>query len=710
MEVAPFEVTTLADVVSADDGFLSLREALVAIDTDDNITEATISFHIVSPSTTITLDPRLGQLEINKSVTINGLLESKEHVVIDGGREVVTDEETGETTIINRGNRIFEINKSESSNELNITLENLTLQNGFIANNNGGAILINKNDYSTTITLDNVEFNNNTATNTGATTNAINGCGGALYIPQTATVNATNVVFNNNGSDTQGKYGGAVYNEGVLNVTDSSFENNRSKLGGAVFNRGTLSVTGIEKRCEFKKNVASLEVSTKKYGSGGAIYNSSGTTNVTNAYFYMNFAYKYGGAISNFAVGSPQNETAGLGLNFIEFSSNEAGAGGALHNSGVAEITDIYASDNRARLREIGLTDSDHGGNGGAIFQSNNASDKNGNISVLKLKVTDDVNTFLSNTAENAGGSIDIISGHVSFAGSFEIWNNVANVVGGAIVFASNIDENTFVNDPYFSFDDNDAPYGKTIAASCNTTDADVLKQGFFPDDYDNLTYEDFDTFVRAKSITNANGKLSLDFDFFANTSADAVTSVTVLRVDNNEPIKVVRGTPQEGEVNRVTLNDLGINGWDTGKTIDVYYCVNNIEQCQFKLTLTKAANSSLMIQQIDMDAHASVGTVGYNFRAFGGGPICKWSLVWDDGETSTHEGLGFIWNAFRMGDENVRPVTLTVWYSEDEEEKDVFTLASVTPQETTDAVLDETSLTNDFFADEELIDDLFVL
>ena len=82
--------------------------------------------------------------------------------------------------------------------------------------------------------------------------------------------------------------GGAISNEGILNVKGCTFKSNSASSGGAIFNQGTLDITGST----FSRNSAS-----GIYGSGGAIYNT-GTLTVINSAFTGNSAYD-GSAIYN---------------------------------------------------------------------------------------------------------------------------------------------------------------------------------------------------------------------------------------------------------------------------------------------------------------------------------------------------------------------------------------------------------------------------
>jgi len=107
--------------------------------------------------------------------------------------------------------------------------------------------------------------------------------------------------------------GGAIFNNGGLTVTDSTFSGNSvgtNSEGGAIANAGTLTVIG----CTFVGNSAGSS------GGGGAIVNSS-TLTVTNSTFSTNSAGTggIGGAILNAGIMTLTSDT---------FSGNSVGAGG----------------------------------------------------------------------------------------------------------------------------------------------------------------------------------------------------------------------------------------------------------------------------------------------------------------------------------------------------------------------------------------------
>lgn len=134
--------------------------------------------------------------------------------------------------------RIFEISAS------NVVLKNILFKNGYVSDDNGGAIYFNNGNHN----LDNCYFEENTASR-----------GGAIY-----------------------NYGAAV------TVSNSKFNDNYARDdGGAVFNYGnSMSLTN----CRFENNKATDD--------GGAIYDDADSLTARNCYFGYNTANYWGGAMN----------------------------------------------------------------------------------------------------------------------------------------------------------------------------------------------------------------------------------------------------------------------------------------------------------------------------------------------------------------------------------------------------------------------------
>lgn len=103
---------------------------------------------------------------------------------------------------------------------------------------------------------------------------AINNCGGELTI--------TDSIFKNNHG-----FGGAIYNEGVLIISNCKFiHNSGARVGGAIYNRDGLIIINN-----------SIFTNNKAVHDGGAIYSPGGVLSIKNSEFSNNFAGYDGGAI-----------------------------------------------------------------------------------------------------------------------------------------------------------------------------------------------------------------------------------------------------------------------------------------------------------------------------------------------------------------------------------------------------------------------------
>ncbi|MCL4253556.1 MAG: hypothetical protein KJ043_07240, partial [Anaerolineae bacterium] len=207
-------------------------------------------------SGTITLT---SELAITNNVTIN---ENGQTVVLDGGNS----------------NRIFNINLGA-----NLTLNDLTLQNGSAGGGDGGLI------YNNGILI----ANNSTFTGGSAVR------GGAIHTSAAGTSTVNTSTFSGN----LGNYGGAIHNYGTTNINGSTFSGNGNGgtvAGGAIYNE--FGILNIGAGSTFTGNQAEY---------GGAIYDFIGTTTITNASFTNNVATTdtTTGAIQNEGTVNSQNVT-----------------------------------------------------------------------------------------------------------------------------------------------------------------------------------------------------------------------------------------------------------------------------------------------------------------------------------------------------------------------------------------------------------------
>lgn len=184
--------------------------------------------------------------------------------------------------------------------------------------------------------------------------------------------------------------GGAIYNEGRLTISNSSFNHNVSdEYGGAIYNIGDITISNSS----FSDNRAAT--------LGGAISNYEGTLIIIDSSFSGNTA-EDGGAILN-------NWGGRLTIIDSNFSNNTAKAvGGAISNkTGTVTISNSSFSDNSARQ------------NGGAIYD-------------WFGKTTISSSSFSDNVTEGGGAAILNLYGKMTVSNS-NISDNSANGKGGGL-------------------------------------------------------------------------------------------------------------------------------------------------------------------------------------------------------------------------------------------------------------------------------------
>jgi hypothetical protein len=222
------------------------------------------------------------------------------------------------------------------------------------------------------------------------------------------------------GSNVQG---GAIDNEGTLNVSGSTFVSNNTPYayGSAIYNAGTLHVSG-----------STFALNGTMYGTGGAIYNR-GTLNVDTSTFSGNTTWQ-GGAIANF-YGSAVVDSS-------TFLRNWAEEGAGIWTVGNYESNELIVS-NSIFIQNQGVTD------GSAIsINSTPTTVRNstfsGNVGRSTVYVgTPAPTTLLNNTfAGNNPSSATISANHSTLTEGGNIfdtnWNSCS--VGSIVDLGYNVD------------------------------------------------------------------------------------------------------------------------------------------------------------------------------------------------------------------------------------------------------------------------------
>lgn len=397
-----------------------------------------------------------------------------ENIIVNGNKvtgydttETVTDEETGETTTVDKhidGNGgAFFFNSSSEATFSGVSASGNTAEyGGFIyignkasvtvsggtneftentASKNGGAFFVGE---STSLTLTGIKASRNTAEN-----------GGAIYVNEAAlfTVNGDkNEFIENIGTSENDQYGaGAIYiYKTQATISNTVFDKNTGNCGGAVGIRATSA--GVEfNSCTFTDNEGAgtggtfyLNTSTVTINNsivtgsvsgknGGAIYSTTGTVNTNNSIFRSNSAVgNYGGTF--YMTKTTYNSKDDT------FESNTAKHGGAIaiNSNSVATVIGSNFKTNVATgnggaiwlgSKSLDITSSEISGNtanlGGGIFVTGASTTLVGN------ELTVASNEATENSTDGYGGGIHIAGGATVTITDLTLNNNTASYGGG---------------------------------------------------------------------------------------------------------------------------------------------------------------------------------------------------------------------------------------------------------------------------------------
>jgi len=220
---------------------------------------------------------------------------------------------------------------------------------------------------------------------------------------------------NNTATSYPNYYGGGVYTDYSIEVTDCNFTNNSAKLGGGIYIDSVSAFTTVI-NTEFLSNIAtngagggfsaysniiirkSIFRNNKALGSSngnGGGFNSSGAAIVNDTAFIDNTSERFGGG---FAAGSSTNNTIVINSIFI---GNIGTYGGGLFARNLKATNLLFASNNTGVYLYEDSIDKIYN----SIFLDNNTSDISGKsgaiISNLENNYIDTSKLTISNFAKN---------------------------------------------------------------------------------------------------------------------------------------------------------------------------------------------------------------------------------------------------------------------------------------------------------------------
>ncbi len=228
---------------------------------------------------------------------------------------------------------------------INTTIQDMTIQHGNDPFGQGGGVLVEG-----VAALLHTNVRSNTANQGGGIANAP---GSALTISN-STINGNSAI----------NFGGGIFNNGAVNITDSKVISNTATddfaSGGGLFNQnGTVTITNSS----FLANAALGSVSS----AGGAIFSTGGVLNITSGIIAGNQALgglgDGGGLFTSFNV-----ETAITGSSFTGNTATNSG-GGIYTEGGVTTVSESEIISNTAGGGESGF------GRGGGIYFSGSDED-----------------------------------------------------------------------------------------------------------------------------------------------------------------------------------------------------------------------------------------------------------------------------------------------------------------------------------------------
>ena len=358
--LATFTVTTLLD--SADgstDGQISLREAIIAADTNAAFGDAPAgsalgdSVNFAPSLTGQQIDLSNGELQISEALNIIG----------NGTITINADEES----------RVFNINSADEVRFDNITITGGSVDGGGIQVTGGGLLRLSQVNFE-----DNGEL-------------VFSGINGGAINNQGSEITSLGSQFTGNTSSR----GGAIYSEGgSLFLRNNLFTSN-----GADSNGGAIFISGGDHfidRSNLVENFATDPIVAGR-GTGGAIHIQDGAAlTVRNSFLNENDA-GFGGAInveadSSLRTNSEFNDNQSIGSPNPNGTVGESGRGGAIQNFGDIVVFGGTYDGNRSDI-------------GGAIYTAE------GTAVVNNAR-------FFSNVAAESGGAIAVADGVARILGT----------------------------------------------------------------------------------------------------------------------------------------------------------------------------------------------------------------------------------------------------------------------------------------------------
>lgn len=356
----------------------SLREAIAAVASGD-----TINFSVTG---TINLTS-LGQLAINKSLTING---PGADLLIIRAHDPTPDTRNGD------GSRVFNIDNSFVG-KVNVMLSGITVTGGDVTGGGGGIRNLEN------LTITDAAIRDNATTSDGSFT----AHGGGIYSRDgTLTIARSSITGNSSAI-----HGGGIYNLlGQMTVSQSTISNNRNRRYLAASGRGGGIYNGDAVATISNSVISSNTVEGSNSGEGGGIFARKRRLIVNTSSVSNNSAFTGGGI--DYGLGR-------FDVIASTVSGNSANSAGGINFVGGGQVMEMHSSTisgNRTNFRGAAISIS--GSLGSSVVRHSTIHDNKANI-----------NNSFNNTD---GGGILVQSGT---AGRIVLQNSIVagNTAGGPI-------------------------------------------------------------------------------------------------------------------------------------------------------------------------------------------------------------------------------------------------------------------------------------
>ena len=455
------------------------------------------------------------------------------------------------------------------------------------------------------ITIQNLNFNNFAKNETSSLwrDNTLSGAG--LYVMSGSSVHLNGVSYVENsvygmgesGAVVQG-HGGAVANEGSIDIAGGSFNDNSvstavsigwddiagQALGGAIYNAGTMNITNAE----ISGNEASSTASSSQYSGdalGGAIYNS-GTLTLT------------GTTISGNSVSSRDGDVLGGGI-YTTSDITLAGGNSFSDNTDQNGNNDIYLANNSNLLVKGSDSSTNDTISGGLASANSNSSIQVSDKGKLLLEGNN--SRFSGNATVKGEGS------RLTYSGTFDnsVINGTTNLTEkGEVAFDTTNNNNYNLNlaNEKINSADNSGIFVKTGAGILNLTGDNSDFTGGVKVEEGTLSYKE-GGYINASSNQISQGA-TLDFQ---NTNDETLYNIS----GEGNLIKSAAG------MLTISGDNSGFNGKFNLNNGSLTVNIDSNNDKFFNSTNSVNAGTELIF---DVAKDVTTGTIdGSKFESFGG-------------------------------------------------------------------------------------------